>query len=375
MQFKRHIMSLSKKVREVKDSVLLEEATKHHLVLPLLTILGYDYTNPLIVEPEFTADFSNKNAKKVDYALLLENNQGIILMEVKHHSENLERHVEQLVNYFNNLKPKRSVEFGILTNGLEYQFFTDLSNDNLLDTEPFMVVNLEEITLESIDNLRKFCRKDFDVRVVKSFAREIRYRKFVSQYLKTEASNPSDDFIRFINRKIEFKKPALLDAKNVVRSVFSEILFPSCALRNNRVVVSRMIDEKTLNNNNRSNEENTKNLERLAKSSIEVQNLNKILENFIFTLDNVEKYESQHYTGYRIVGGKLFADLVFRPKRNVILITVKVPLEKVCLKEGFVRDVSGIGTYGNGNIEIVFVDESQFEEVKRLIRLSFDLCN
>ncbi|UER67300.1 hypothetical protein LKV13_00430 [Borrelia sp. BU AG58] len=47
----------------------------------------------------------------------------------------------------------------------------------------------------------------------------------------------------------------------------------------------------------------TKNLEKLAKSNAELQSLNKILENFIFTLGNVEKYETKHYTGFRVVGG------------------------------------------------------------------------
>ncbi|WP_229088564.1 hypothetical protein [Borrelia sp. BU AG58] len=69
------------------------------------------------------------------------------------------------------------------------------------------------------------------------------------------------------------------------------------------------------------------------------------------------------------MGGKLFADLIFRPKRNVILITVTLPLEKVFIEEGFTRAMNGIGH--NGNVEIVF-NGSKFEDVKRLIKLGYD---
>ncbi|WP_445435800.1 hypothetical protein [Candidatus Borreliella tachyglossi] len=116
----------------------------------------------------------------------------------------------------------------------------------------------------------------------------------------------------------------------------------------------------------------TENLKMLDRASVELKNLNKVLEDFILTLGSVEKYEAKYYTGFKVSGGKVFVDIEFRPGKGVMVITIKLPLEKVDLKEGFVRDVSNIGTRGNGNIEIIFGDISQFEEVKTLIQLSYD---
>ena len=54
-----------------------------------------------------------------------------------------------------------------------------------------------------------------------------------------------------------------------------------------------------------------------------------------------------------------------------MLITVHFLWKRCVLKEKFICDISNIGHSGNGNIEIVF-NESKFEEVKRLIKLSYD---
>lgn len=46
-----------------------EEATKNALVLPFISILGYDIFDPTEVIPEFTADVGIKKGEKVDYAI------------------------------------------------------------------------------------------------------------------------------------------------------------------------------------------------------------------------------------------------------------------------------------------------------------------
>ena len=47
-----------------------EESTKLYLVLPLLGLLGYDYSNPYEVYPEHVADFDPRQPNKVDLAIL-----------------------------------------------------------------------------------------------------------------------------------------------------------------------------------------------------------------------------------------------------------------------------------------------------------------
>ncbi|UGQ15798.1 DUF5655 domain-containing protein [Borrelia sp. RT5S] len=144
--------------------------------------------------------------------------------------------------------------------------------------------------------------------------------------------------------------------------------------KKNKVVTQAEMVRDVVPQKNDNNFLLTENLRKLSMSSVELQNLNRMLESFIFTLGNVEKYDTKHYTGFRVAGGKLFADLVFKPMRDVIIITVTLPLEKVLIEEGFTRDISGIGHHGIGNIEIV-CNGSKFEDVKRLIKLSYDNVN
>lgn len=71
MGFAEDIAKLSEQVRKRIDNVSGEEATKMALIVPFLSVLGYDVHNPSEVIPEYVADFAIKKAgqfEKVDYA-------------------------------------------------------------------------------------------------------------------------------------------------------------------------------------------------------------------------------------------------------------------------------------------------------------------
>ena len=55
MDFSERIAELSKKVKNLGDSLKTEEATKNALVMPFIAALGYDVFNPAEVVPEFSA--------------------------------------------------------------------------------------------------------------------------------------------------------------------------------------------------------------------------------------------------------------------------------------------------------------------------------
>ncbi|WNZ73063.1 hypothetical protein [Borreliella garinii] len=62
--------------------------------------MGYDHTDLSIVKVEATADFLDRKGMKVDYILYSKDRESTILMEAKHHKENLENHFKQLSDYF-----------------------------------------------------------------------------------------------------------------------------------------------------------------------------------------------------------------------------------------------------------------------------------
>ena len=153
------IKQFSERILSLKDTITTEESTKMSLVVPLFQLLGYDVFNPNEFCPEYIADVGIKKGEKVDYAIL-ENGQPNILVECKSCSEQLDKHSSQLFRYFGTSPAK----FGILTNGIIYRFYTDLEESNKMDLVPFLEIDMANLKDSSINELKKFCKDNFDKR-------------------------------------------------------------------------------------------------------------------------------------------------------------------------------------------------------------------
>jgi hypothetical protein len=109
-------------------------------------------------------------------------------------NEQLTKHDSQLFRYFGTTKAK----FAILTNGIEYKFYTDLEEQNKMDQKPFFVINLLYLKDIDIVELAKFRKNDFDVVNVLTTASELKYTGEIKQYLAQQWEEPSEEFIRVI---------------------------------------------------------------------------------------------------------------------------------------------------------------------------------
>ena len=177
-----------------------EEATKQALVLPMIDALGYDIWNPAEVCPEFEADFATKKLgqkEKVDIAISL---SGVprIYFEVKSVDTTLDGHEGQLARYFN---ATTSVSLAILTNGVEYRFFTDTGDPNVMDAKPFHVANLEAID-QGLDVFARFNKAVFSPDAIREYATELNYTARMVAFLRDELDlrdrEPSERFVRSI---------------------------------------------------------------------------------------------------------------------------------------------------------------------------------
>lgn len=196
-KFKEDLKQLGKRVIELKDSIGTEEATKTSLIMPFFAALGYDLFNPTEFVPEFTADVGIKKGEKVDYAIVLEG-KPTILIEAKSINEKLTKHDSQLFRYFGTTESK----FGILTNGQEYKFFTDLDEPNKMDLTPFLTIDITKIKDNQIPELAKFHKENFDVDKITSSAAELKYLNSLKEYLSAELDEPSEEFIKFLLNEI-----------------------------------------------------------------------------------------------------------------------------------------------------------------------------
>jgi hypothetical protein len=191
--FPELLQSLSKRVVKLRDSILTEEATKTSVVMPFFQMLGYDVFNPEEFLPEYIADVGIKKGEKVDYAIM-QDGEPMILIEVKSIQEPLTKHDSQLFRYFGTTDAK----FSILTNGIVYKFFTDLEQQNKMDTAPFFEFNLLDLRENQVSELYKFRKENFSVQSILNTASELKYTKEIKQYLTQQWENPSEEFLILI---------------------------------------------------------------------------------------------------------------------------------------------------------------------------------
>jgi predicted transport protein len=61
-----------------------------------------------------------------------------------------------------------------------------------------------------------------------------------------------------------------------------------------------------------------------------------------------------------------------RPHGNIILLYLKVPMHQISLEKGFTRDLSKIGHFGTGDLEVKLQSNDDFEKAKPLILKSYE---
>lgn len=197
MEFQNKVKVLADRVANLKENIKTEEATKNAFIMPFIQILGYDVFNPTEVIPEFVADIGIKKGEKVDYAII-QNGTPIMLIECKHWTENLNVHSSQLHRYFTATKAR----FGLLTNGLKYRFFTDLEQKNVMDDEPFLEFDIENIKDYALNELMKFHKTSFDIEKIIDSASSLKYSIAIKEILKQEFAEPSEEFVKFFTKQI-----------------------------------------------------------------------------------------------------------------------------------------------------------------------------
>lgn len=217
------IKKLADKVKDHAGSMQTEEAVKTAVVMPFLRSLGYDVFDPYEVIPEFTADAVGKKGEKVDYAIAVD---GVIriLVECKPVSTGLDkRHLDQLFRYFTVTPAK----FAILTNGRQFNFYTDLDEANKLDTRPFLSFDITDMPPGIISEIKKFEKANFDVSNILATAERLKYTSAMRRVISDLIDNPSEDFVRLVAGQV-YEGRMTASAKDmlsgIVRTAFREVI-------------------------------------------------------------------------------------------------------------------------------------------------------
>ena len=168
---------LASRIGSGLDSIPNEATTIQALIHPFIRALEYDVNDPGDFIAEFRSDFSDKG-DCADGAVL-RCGKPIIILEFKDCRKPLLRQFEnQLKKYFN-VHP--SAHVGVLTNGIEYRFFTDSVERNIMDDDPFLEFSVsmpENVPYEALSLFSKshYTSGLFErIRAICRIKREIRH--------------------------------------------------------------------------------------------------------------------------------------------------------------------------------------------------------
>lgn len=192
------LLAVAKRSVSIMTACSNEESTKLYLVLPMLGLLGYDYTNPYEVYPEHAAGFGDGDVARVDLAVL-HDGAPVMAIEVKQVGADVEAGRGQLARYYNALP---TVKLGIMTNGIVFEFFVDSGEPNMMDDDPFMTLDIETIARvgvsdEVLDSLLTVTRSHFDPDTVAEGAHVQLVKKRLRTIFVDEAKGPSEEFCRY----------------------------------------------------------------------------------------------------------------------------------------------------------------------------------
>jgi hypothetical protein len=229
--FADKLKALSKAAPQRLPKLETEEATKNALIMPFLGALGYDVFDPSEVVPEFTADVGTKKGEKVDYAIK-RGDEVIILVEAKKASEPLStNHSGQLYRYFSVTKAR----IAILTNGIHYQFFSDLEEPNKMDAKPFLELSILEPKDALIEELNKLTKEAFDLETMLSAASDLKAMREIRRAFEEQLEAPDEEFVRFFFSKAcpngRFTQGARTQFAELVKKTLSQVVADRVASR------------------------------------------------------------------------------------------------------------------------------------------------
>ncbi len=327
MDFHIELTQHTNKLKELKNFSSNEQQTKQYMIAPLIELLGYNLSDPHLVKHEYDADVRGKTAEKIDYAIM-KDGKPIIIIECKHHQENVKNHVGQLQRYFHNLEAK----YGIITNGVQYVFYTDLEKQNKMDMKPFLEIDLENLNMGHIEELKKFHREDFDPKQIREGASETKYINSYKKFLHLELETiPSNEYVSFVAKNLN-------DGKVVNQKVKNKFL--QVIIEGNKQFLSEL-NRKNLNSLQEINEEKTRKGLKTEASN------DKIVET---TNDELEMY----YIIKTILSKKVSPDRIsHKDSQTYFSIILDGKVTKWLLRISFQKKLIQLTIRNSGSVDII----------------------
>jgi hypothetical protein len=146
-------------VKRIEDSLIVtktyrEESTKSYFILPFFAALGFDTHNPNDIQYDVNEEINNAR----NHFALLFDSRPEVLVESKAFNTPFNRTEDILSNAH---LPITFTKYIILSNGVEYLFFSEGSHQGVISKEPFYSLTLTNLSEQDITFLSAITKSDF----------------------------------------------------------------------------------------------------------------------------------------------------------------------------------------------------------------------
>jgi len=363
------------KAKKLEKRSINEAQTRDYLINPMLKALGWDTENP----DDVRSEDSTFDGKAVDYVLFArDKDEPVLVVEAKPLGNRLEdpKGIGQVISYANNA----GIAFCVLTNGVTWKVYSTFEDcpapEKLMfrfSLDPQHSAGMA--TRELAETMERFSRDKLDT--LGDWWKETRCIKKVYEVLDRMLREPDGQFCNVVRNCIAKKdRPSKQYVKNAImewaKMHFSERSSVSvCGAKAEKEVHPE--DAVNVNRKSKIPRGGTEYDEshHVNGKPAHIVELYREVDRYCLLLGPaaVERRPLKVYIGY-FVAGHSFCTLYLQRKQ----ITIHVNLDYSSLQTppDFVRDVTNIGHLGNGDLEIKLRDMSQLEEVKDLIKQSYN---
>ena len=371
MSIESEIRKLAASIPEKRPYIRGEESTKDALIRPMIRALGYDTWNPAEVSSEFTADFGTKQHEKVDFAIMAAG-RPIILIECKTISSRLgNNEIAQLFRYFSVTEAR----FAILTNGVEYRFYTDLRKRNVMDNSPFLVVNMLALEERQVAEICRFAKHAFDERAIWDLAhtREVEEKelKTITDNITREFESPSRDLVRLLARGVLGKGVQRKAERERVTSLTKRALDKFQGIETTQ---NDDDDDKSFPTPDAPDFSVYYGWNQLVSNKV----LFKLFEGLCDYVNalNDEMWVKPITQGFSVKRNRTGRyNLLYiwpSPRETCLTVQLRLDLKGVSLKEGFTRDISHMDNHGPYTLHVSIRNQDDLERAKPLLKRSYD---
>ena len=356
------IEQLRLKLDRHRKEDLKEYPTRTIFIDPLLHALGWDVRDP----DEVQLEYPTIDGKSVDYAPKV-NRKAILFIEAKSLNDPLTdvKSITQVVGYAANA----GVDWCILTNGVTYKVYRSTEKAEAPDKLLFEVsIDPKESEGKPVQQIaerfNRFSRDTMEQGVLDEIGEEVFTTGKVRKALDKLFLDPPANLIKIIRSAVEDESIKPTQVKMALKRLWaqsSEVEIPSISLPSGKSEEP----EKPQRGRDYGEEHHVKGKPR------EVIELFRTIDKFCRELDPVtvqRKYLAK-YVSY-MHGKATFCSVHLQ--KSGLRVWVKLKYSHLENPPNYVRDVSSIGHWGVGDVEIGIDSLEKLQAAKSFIRQSFE---